>query len=252
MLLETKGLRKSFGGLRAVFGVDLQVNRDEIVSIIGPNGAGKSTLFNLITGHIPVDRGSVYFKGKDITRLAPYEISRLGIGRSFQKLNIFPRLSAFQNVQVALFSAKGLNRSLFSRAENSLGEEVEAILESVGLADKAGTLGGLLAHGDQKRLEIGIALALNPELLLLDEPTQGMSAGETSQVTELIHGLVKKRGMGLAFVEHDMKVVFSISDTIYVMHQGMMMFCGKPGEVRSNEEVQRIYLGKEKDSAARG
>ncbi len=251
MLLETKGLRKSFGGLRAVFGVDLQVNRDEIVSIIGPNGAGKSTLFNLITGHIAVDRGAVYFKGKDITRLAPYEISRLGIGRSFQKLNIFPRLSAFQNVQVALFSAKSLNRSLFSRAENSLGEEVEGILESVGLADTAGTMGGLLAHGDQKRLEIGIALALNPELLLLDEPTQGMSAGETSQVTELIHELVKKRGMGLAFVEHDMKVVFSISDTIYVMHQGMMMFCGKPGEVRSNEEVQRIYLGKEKDSAAR-
>ncbi len=113
MLLETKEVRKSFGGLRAVFGVDLQVNQNEIVSIIGPNGAGKSTLFNLITGHIRVDRGTVYFKGKDVTRLAPYEISRLGIGRSFQKLNIFPRLSTFQNVQVALFSAKGLNRSLF-------------------------------------------------------------------------------------------------------------------------------------------
>ena len=175
MLLETKELRKSFGGLRAVFGVDLQVNQNEIVSIIGPNGAGKSTLFNLITGHIRVDRGTVYFKGKDVTRLAPYEISRLGIGRSFQKLNIFPRLSTFQNVQVALFSAKGLNRSLFSCAENSLTDEVEGILESVGLADRESTPGGLLAHGDQKRLEIGIALALNPELLLLDEPTQGMS-----------------------------------------------------------------------------
>ena len=252
MLLETKGLRKSFGGLRAVFGVDLQVNQDEVVSIIGPNGAGKSTLFNLITGHIPVDRGAVYFKGKDVTRLAPYEISRLGIGRSFQKLNIFPRLSTFQNVQVALFSAKGLNRSLFSRAENSLTEEVEGILESVGLNDRAGTLGGLLAHGDQKRLEIGIALALSPELLLLDEPTQGMSPGETSQTTELIHQLVKKRKIGLAFVEHDMKVVFGISDKIYVMHQGMMIFSGKPSEVRSNERVQSIYLGKDKDSASRG
>lgn len=252
MLLETKGLRKSFGGLRAVFGVDLQVNQNEIVSIIGPNGAGKSTLFNLITGHIPVDRGAVFFKGKEITRLAPYEISRLGIGRSFQKLNIFPRLSTFQNIQVALFSARGLNRRLFARAENSLAEEVEGILASVGLADQAGISGGLLAHGDQKRLEIGIALALNPELLLLDEPTQGMSASETSQTTELIHQLVKDRGIGLAFVEHDMKVVFSISDKIYVMHQGLVIFSGKPGEVKSNEEVQSIYLGKEKDSAARG
>ncbi len=252
MLLETKGLSKSFGGVRAVSGVELQVNQNEIVSIIGPNGAGKSTLFNLITGHIPVDKGAIYFKGKDITRLAPYEISRLGIGRSFQKLNIFPRLSTFRNVQVALFSANGLNRSLFSNAKNSLRREVENILESVGLADQADTLGGLLAHGDQKRLEIGIALALNPELLLLDEPTQGMSPGETSQTTELIRKLVKERGIGLAFVEHDMNVVFSISEKIYVMHQGMMIFCGKPDEVRSSEEVKSIYLGKEKDGAARG
>ncbi len=118
------------------------------------------------------------------------------------------------------------------------------------MADRESTLGGLLAHGDQKRLEIGIALALNPELLLLDEPTQGMSPGETSQTTELIHKLVKKRRIGLAFVEHDMKVVFGISDKIYVMHQGMMIFSGKPSEVRSNEEVQNIYLGKEKDSAS--
>ena|SRR5208283_2146889 len=250
MLLETRGLRKSFGGLMAVLEVDLQVNHKEIVSIIGPNGAGKSTLFNLITGHIPVDRGEVYFKGKDITRLAPYEISRLGIGRSFQKLNIFPRLSAFQNIQVALFSGKRLNRRLFSSAENSLSEEVEDILESVGLADRSAALGGFLAHGDQKRLELGIALALYPELLLLDEPTQGMSAGETSQTTELIYGLVKKRRMGLAFVEHDMKVVFDISDRIYVMHQGTMIFCGNPGEVKSNEEVRSIYLGKGKRRVA--
>ncbi len=252
MLLETKGLMKSFGGLRAVFGVDLQVNQNEIVSIIGPNGAGKSTLFNLITGHIPVDKGAVYFRDKDITGLPPYEISRLGIGRSFQKLNIFPRLSAFENVQVALFSARRLNRNLFTSSENSLAEDVESILNSVGLADQSGILGGMLAHGDQKRLEIGIALALSPELLLLDEPTQGMSPRETFQATELIHELVKERGIGLAFVEHDMKVVFSISDRIYVMHQGMIIFCGKPGEVRSNEQVQSVYLGKEKGSAARG
>ena len=250
MLLQAKALLKSFGGLMAVYDVDLQVNTNEIVSIIGPNGAGKSTVFNLITGHIPLDKGTIFFKDKEITRLAPHEISRLGIGRSFQKLNIFPMLSTFQNVQVSLFSATGLNRSLFSSAKKLLTEKVQDILESVGLADQAERPGGLLAHGDQKRLEIGIALALNPELLLLDEPTQGMSAAETAQTTELIHRLSKERGIGLALVEHDMKVVFSISDKIYVMHQGMIIFCGTPEEVRRNEEVQRVYLGKDKNSAA--
>ena len=250
MLLQAKALLKSFGGLMAVYDVDLQVNTNEIVSIIGPNGAGKSTVFNLITGHIPLDKGTIFFKDKEITRLAPHEISRLGIGRSFQKLNIFPRLSTFQNVQVALFSATGLNRSLFSSAKKLLTEKVQDILESVGLADQAERPGGLLAHGDQKRLEIGIALALNPELLLLDEPTQGMSAAETAQTTELIHRLSKERGIGLALVEHDMKVVFSISDKIYVMHQGMIIFCGTPDEVRRNEDFQRVYLGKDKNSAA--
>jgi branched-chain amino acid transport system ATP-binding protein len=251
MLLQVKELWKSFGGLIAVCDVSLQVNSDEIVSIIGPNGAGKSTLFNLITGHISLDNGSIFFKDRNITSMPPHEVSNLGIGRSFQKINIFPRLTSFQNVQVALFSATGLNRSLFRQAKRLLSEKVQDILESVGLTDHALTLGGLLAHGDQKRLEIGIALALNPELLLLDEPTQGMSAAETAQTTELIYKLSKDRGIGLAFVEHDMKVVFSISDKIYVMHQGSMIFCGKPEEVRCNEEVQRVYLGKEKDSAAK-
>ncbi|MEJ2719204.1 MAG: ABC transporter ATP-binding protein, partial [Deltaproteobacteria bacterium] len=220
MLLVAKNLWKSFGGLIAVCQVDFQVKTNEIVSIIGPNGAGKSTLFNLITGHIPLDEGEVHFQGTDITKLPPYKISRLGIGRSFQKLNIFPRLTAFKNVQVALFSATGLNRSLFSRAEKSLGHRVGEILESVGLVSQAETLGGLLAHGDQKRLELGIALALNPQLLLLDEPTQGMSPAETTQTMNLIQRLAKERGIGLAFVEHDMNVVFGISDTIYVMHHG--------------------------------
>jgi branched-chain amino acid transport system ATP-binding protein len=251
MLLQAKDLWKSFGGLIAVCEVGLEVNTDEIVSIIGPNGAGKSTLFNLITGHIRLDKGEVFFKDRNITSMPPHEISSLGIGRSFQKLNIFPRLTSFQNVQVALFSATGLNRSLFSKAKLMLSDKVQDILKSVGLADHARTPGGLLAHGDQKRLEIGIALALNPELLLLDEPTQGMSAAETAQTTELIYRLSKERGIGLAFVEHDMKVVFSISDKIYVMHQGAVIFCGKPDEVRCNDEVQRVYLGKEKDSAAK-
>ncbi|BEQ14773.1 ABC transporter ATP-binding protein [Desulfoferula mesophila] len=244
MLLEVKGLSKSFGGLSAVSEVDITIGQEELVSIIGPNGAGKSTLFNLITGHIRPDKGIITYKGEDITGRKPYDISRKGIGRSFQKLNIFPRLTAFQNVQSSLFSAKKMNRNLFSDSYQMLGDEVEKILQSVGLGGQSDTLGGLLAHGDQKRLELGIALALDPDLLLLDEPTQGMSPGETVETTELIRDLVRARHISLAFVEHDMSVVFGISDRINVLHQGMLIFSGKPEEVKANEEVQRIYLGK--------
>ena len=243
MLLEARNLSKSFGGLNAVTDVSLTVREGQLVSIIGPNGAGKSTLFDLLTGHIRPDQGTVSFKGQDITHLKPYEISRLGLGRSFQKLNIFPRLTTFQNVQVALFSAEKLNHKLFAHAGRMVAEPVEEILKSVGLFGQAETLGGLLAHGDQKRLEIGIALALNPKLLLLDEPTQGMSPGETMETTDLIRSLVRARQISLAFVEHDMKVVFGISDWINVMHQGRLIFGGPPEEVKANEEVQRIYLG---------
>ena len=239
-------MTKSFGGLSAVSDVNLEIQEGELVSIIGPNGAGKTTLFNLLTGHLLPDQGRVIFQGKDITRLPPHAISRMGIGRSFQRLNIFPRLTTFENVQVAVFSAQKKCHRLFSRARNMAREETETILESVGLLDKKKIKGGLLAHGDQKRLEMGIALAIHPSLLLLDEPTQGMSPKETAQTTELIQRLVKHRGLTLIFVEHDMSVVFGISDHIRVMHQGRMIFSGKPEEVKNNDEVQRIYLGGKK------
>jgi len=247
MILETHSLRKSFGGLAAVQDVNLKIQAGELVSIIGPNGAGKTTLFNLLTGHIPADSGRVIFQGKEITRLLPHAISRMGIGRSFQRLNIFPRLSAFENVQVAVFSARRQSRNVFSRAYKLARKETEAILESVGLLDKRDMQGGLLAHGDQKRLEMGIALAVEPRLLLLDEPTQGMSPRESSELTQLIQKLVRERGLTLIFVEHDMNVVFGISDSIKVMHLGRILFEGKPDEVKRNEEVQRIYLGEEKE-----
>ena len=247
MIFETQRLKKSFGGLTAVNDVDLQVQTGELVSIIGPNGAGKTTLFNVLTGHITPDEGKVYFKGEDITGLPPHAISRRGVGRSFQRLNIFPRLSAFENIQVAVFSAQRKSRRLFAKAERIAREPTEAILESVGLLDRKDTPGGMLAHGDQKRLEIGIALAVNPSLLLLDEPTQGMSPRETVQTTALIQKLVKERGLTLIFVEHDMNVVFGISDTIRVLHQGRILFSGRPDEVKNNEEVQRIYLGEKKN-----
>jgi branched-chain amino acid transport system ATP-binding protein len=252
VILETEKIMKSFGGLTAVYDVNLRVQEGELTSIIGPNGAGKTTLFNLLTGHLPVDSGRIIFKGQDITRLPPHTISRMGIGRSFQRLNIFPRLSAFENVQVAVFSAQRQSRNLFSRASRLALRETESILDSVGLLEKKWVKGGLLAHGDQKRLEMGIALAVGPTLLLLDEPTQGMSPRESAEITRLIQKLVKEKGLTLIFVEHDMNVVFGISDNIRVLHQGRIIFGGKPEEVKNNEEVQRIYLGEEKDSWSSG
>jgi branched-chain amino acid transport system ATP-binding protein len=248
MILRAEKLHKSFGGLTAVYDVNLQIQEKELVSIIGPNGAGKTTLFNLLTGHLPADSGRIFFQEKEITRLPPHTISRMGIGRSFQRLNIFPRLSAFENIQVAVFSAQRQSRNLFSRASKLARRETEAILDSVGLLDKKEVKGGLLAHGDQKRLEMGIALAVEPNLLLLDEPTQGMSPRESAEITRLIQKLVKEKGLTLIFVEHDMNVVFGISDNIKVLHQGRIIFEGKPEEVKNNEEVQRIYLGEEKDA----
>jgi branched-chain amino acid transport system ATP-binding protein len=246
MIFETQNLTKKFGGLTATSDVNLQIHEGELVSIIGPNGAGKTTLFNLLTGHIRPDAGKVFFQGRDITGLPPHAISRLGVGRSFQRLNIFPRMTAFENVQAAVFSAQQKSHNIFSSAKKMVREETDAILDSVGLLDKKETKGGLLAHGDQKRLELGIALSVHPSLLLLDEPTQGMSPKETVETTGLIEYLVKQRGLTLIFVEHDMSVVFGISDNIRVMHQGRVIFSGKPEEVKKNDEVQRIYLGEDK------
>lgn len=243
MIFEAKSLLKRFGGITATNGVSFQVQENELVSVIGPNGAGKTTLFNLLTGHIVPDSGKVFFKGKDITGVAPHAISRMGIGRSFQRINIFSKLSTFQNIQVAILSAQHKSHFFFSSSRKMAVQETEEILQSVGLLEKGSTKGGLLSHGDQKRLEMGIALATRPSLLLLDEPTQGMSPQETNEMTELIKSLVKDKGLALIFVEHDMKVVFGISDKIIVLHQGAVIFSGTPASVRSNEDVQRIYLG---------
>lgn len=230
----------------AVNRVSFGIEENELSSIIGPNGAGKTTLFNLLTGHITADSGRVIFKGRDITKLPPHTISLAGVGRSFQRLNIFPRLSAFENVQVAVLSSQRKSGNLFSRADRMAQGETEEILESVKLTDRKGIQGGLLAHGDQKRLEIGIALACQPEILLLDEPTAGMSPKETIETAELIQKLAKVRGLALIFVEHDMSVVFDISDKIRVMYQGNVIFEGTPEEVKDNDEVQKIYLGEQR------
>lgn len=238
-------LKKYFGGITAVNGVSFGLMEGEVSSIIGPNGAGKTTLFNLITGKIKPDDGKVLLKKDDISGIQPYQLSQKKIGRSFQIINIFPRLNAFDNIKVAILASQGKSKNPVNRADRMANEETMEILESLDMADKKGTLGGLLAHGDQKRLDIGIAIASRPEVLLLDEPTAGMSPEETMKTTELVQKLARERGLTVLLIEHDMSVVFKISEKIRVMHQGKLIAEGKPEEIRRNAEVQRIYLGEQ-------
>ncbi len=244
-MLQVEAVDKSFGDFMAVCQANLSVGKGELVAVIGPNGAGKTTLFNLITGQLWPDRGKILFRGEEIAGLPAYEICKRGIARSFQIINIFPRLSVFGNVQVAVLSQRRRSNNIFSPAQNLVVEETKSILESVGLSDKAANIAGSLSHGDQKILEIAIALGNEPELLILDEPTAGMSPEETAATLELIKNLASRRGLTILFCEHDMDVVFSIAQSIMVMHQGRTLMQGKPEEVRENREVQEAYLGGE-------
>jgi len=242
-MLTVEKVKKSFDGFLAINGVSLTVEKGELCSIIGPNGAGKTTLFNLITGHLPVDEGRLIFKGTDITRMPPYRICRLGIGRSFQRTNIFPRLTVFENVQSAVLAHQGESLNFFKAVGPLFWEETNLILEMVGLKEYEKTVSGSLSYGFQKQLELGIALATEPELLLLDEPTAGMSAKETHQTIELIGRIARDQGLTLLFTEHDMEVVFSISERIMVLHQGQVIAEGSPEEIRKNSDVHKVYLG---------
>jgi branched-chain amino acid transport system ATP-binding protein len=244
-MLLVEALVKSFDDFMAVNKANLNVGKGEIVAVIGPNGAGKTTLFNLVTGLIKPDGGRITFKGEDISSLPPYEICRKGIARSFQIVNIFPRLTAFRNVQVAVLSQQRRSRQLFYPAQNVAVEETDSILQSVGLQEKAHAIAGSLSHGDQKILEIAIALGNEPELLILDEPTAGMSPEETSATMELVKRLAHMRGLTILFCEHDMDIVFSIATSIMVMRQGQTIIQASPEEVRGNREVQEAYLGGE-------
>ena len=242
-MLDVRDLSKSFDGFQALSGVSLSVPRGSISAIIGPNGAGKTTLFNLITGHLRPDAGSVSFKNREITGIAPHDLCRLGMGRSFQRTNIFPRLTVFQNIQAAFLSHRGRGWNLLASVDRFYRDETEALLVSVGLVGKAGEVAGFLSHGNQKQLELGITLALEPEILLLDEPTAGMSAQETRESIRLIERIARERGLTLLFTEHDMEVVFAIAQRITVLHQGEVIADGTPEEVRRHPEVRRVYLG---------
>jgi branched-chain amino acid transport system ATP-binding protein len=243
VILQIKGLTKIFGALYAVDNVSFGIDRGELVALLGPNGAGKTTLFNLITGFIIPEAGKVMFKGEDITKLPPHSIAHKKIGLAFQVTKIFSRLTVFQNIQVALFVSKGKAKNLFSLAPKMMKEDTNEILEAVGLAQMAQNPADTLSQPDKKRLELGIALACRPELLLLDEPTSGQSAEETFSTMELVKRINQEQGLTLLFIEHKMAVVFGIARRIIVMHQGRIIADGKPEAVREDKEVQKAYLG---------
>ena len=244
-MLQVEGVIKSFDEFMAVNGANLTVKKGEIVAVIGPNGAGKTTLFNLITGALKRDRGRIIFKGEEISELPPYDICKKGISRSYQIVNIFPRLTVFENVQVAVLSYQRRSSNLFRPAQSLAVKETRSILESMGLSGKEKNIAGSLSHGDQKILEIAIALGNEPELLILDEPTAGMSPEETQATMELVKRLGKQRGLTILFCEHDMDIVFSIAQSIMVMGHGQTIVQGTPEAIRSNKEVQEAYLGGE-------
>ena len=246
-LLKTEDLKKAFGHFTAVNGVNIHFTTDMLTSIIGPNGAGKTTLINLLTGSLPVDSGKIFFKAKEITKMPTDERVRRGIGRSFQIMNIFPMLTVFQNIQLPVLSLLNKSLSFFSRldAHPDATDEVERILMEVGLWEKRGMLGGELSHGDQRLLEMGIAIASKPELCFLDEPTSGMNPVERVKILENIKKLSEEKRTTFVIVEHDMDVVFSLSNRIVVMHRGGVIADGKPDEIKENQNVKEVYLGEE-------
>jgi branched-chain amino acid transport system ATP-binding protein len=243
VLLSAEGVSKSFGAVRAVAGVTFGMEPGELVALIGPNGAGKSTLFNLISGILKPDTGTIEFNGERISSLPPDRVAHCGIGLAFQITNVFSRLTALENIQVALFSARGKSGSLWSFGPRTLCDEAREILAAVGLLALAGISAGALAQADKKRLELGIALAVRPRLLLLDEPTSGQSMEETDLTTELIRRINREQALTVLFIEHKMDVVFGIARRVLVLHNGRLIADGDPASVRSNVEVQKAYLG---------
>jgi branched-chain amino acid transport system ATP-binding protein len=244
-LLKIEGLTKSFGSLMAVLDVSLDVAEGELHAVIGPNGAGKTTAFNLISGMLDPTRGSIQFAGHDITRLSPNERVRKGIARTFQITEIFPELTVVENLRISVEVAAGYRmRPWLSRAQTAqVKERVEQLAQRVGLTAKGGRLVGELSHGDQRAVEIGLALALRPKLLLLDEPTAGMGDQETEDITALMHRLHREEKLTIVLIEHDMPLVFKVADRITVLAQGQVLAGGTPAEIASNAAVQAAYLG---------
>jgi branched-chain amino acid transport system ATP-binding protein len=242
-ILRVESLAKRFDGLEALAGVSLSVQPGEFRAIIGPNGAGKSTFFNTMTGLLQPDAGRVIFEGRDVTGEPPHRLTRRGVGRTFQITSVFADLSVLENVQISLLAHGRQGWSVWAKARALHAERAREMLELVGLGAVAARPAGTLSHGDQKRLELAIALAGKPRLLLLDEPTAGMAARERLESIRLVHRVAGALGVSCVFTEHDMAVVFAVATRITVMHQGRVLAEGTPAEVRARREVQRVYLG---------
>ncbi|MEM0987566.1 MAG: ABC transporter ATP-binding protein [Pseudomonadota bacterium] len=241
--LQTVGLRKAFGRTEIIRGVDLAVARGERHAVIGPNGAGKSTLFNLITGRYPPSNGKVLLKGQDVTGLAPFRINRLGLSRSFQITNIFPSMSVFENVRCALLWPRGFGYAFWRllHRQRALNAAADEILERINLTARRNLPAGVLSYAEQRALEIGLTIGGGAHVILLDEPTAGMSRSETEYIVELIRDVTADKT--LVMVEHDMGVVFGLADRISVLARGQIIASGTPAEVRANPIVQEAYLG---------
>ncbi|MGQ9544117.1 MAG: ABC transporter ATP-binding protein [Candidatus Bathyarchaeia archaeon] len=244
-VLRTEGLKKYFGEVKAVDHVNMEVNEGEILSIIGPNGSGKTTLLNLISNMIEPDSGRVFFYGRDVTKWPPSKLAKMGLVRSFQIVNLFDGLTVMENTKAAVIANMGRTHKPFSSLNKD--EEVTRksleILELFKLSDKAEALAGDVPHGDRKVLDVALCFALNPKLILLDEPTSGVSTSEKRPVMQRIEEAVRKGGVTAVIVEHDMDIVFGYSDRVIAMHEGKILAEGKPEEIKENEQVRKIVTG---------
>ena len=241
--LSVRNLSKAYGGVRAVDRVSFEVASGELVAMIGPNGAGKTTCFNLLNGQLEPDAGEILLEGRPLGGLAPREIWRLGVGRTFQITQTFGSMTVRENVQVALLSQHGKTKSLFSRAAAFRVAEADALLERVGMREQAGRPCAVLAYGDLKRVELAIALANRPTLLLMDEPTAGMAPEERSALMALVEDLALREKLAILFTEHDVEAVFGHASRVLVLHSGALIAQGPPEAVRTDPLVREVYLG---------
>lgn len=246
-LLEVRKLNKAFGMVVTAKDLDFSLQRGELTSVIGPNGAGKSTLINVLTGFLPQDSGEIVFQGRDITHEPAHRRVRQGLCRSFQVVNVFGNLSLFENVAIPIFSLKRRAHRMLKAvtSDREVGADAELALERVGLLDQAQMPAKALSHGDQRLLEVAIALASKPSLLFLDEPTAGMNPLERAKILQNIRELANTGGVTFVIVEHDMDVVFSLSDRVITLHRGEIIADGSPDEIKMNPQVREVYLGEE-------
>ena len=243
VLLKTEHIDKNFGALKANNDISIEIHDGETQAIIGPNGAGKSTLMDVIVNRTHASRGKVFFKDKEITRMKPFEIANLGLCKCFQISKLFPHLTCFENIQIALIKKHGKVYDFLPKRSDYLGDEVLSVLDSVGMSDKEKDTASLLSYGDQRRLEIAITLAMEPRLLMLDEPTAGVARAEGYEIMKMIKNLAVDRHITVVFIEHDMDIVFNYADRISVLSQGSLIATDSPENIRNNQFVQEAYFG---------